>query len=91
MCAACGRVVAGLRECVCAACGKVSNRFGRSEFLLCVGEFGVGLWGEILCCVWESLVWVCVSECVLCVGEFGVVMGSECLLCVGEFGVGMVE
>ena len=57
-----------------------------------------------MCCVWDSLVWVCGSECVLCVGQFGVglwvesvccvwdslvwVCGSEC---VGQFGVGLWE
>ena len=40
--------------------------------MLCVGQFGVGLWGVSVCCVWESLVWVWGSEFVLCVGEFGV-------------------
>jgi len=25
-----------------------------------------------VCCVWDSLVWVCGSECVLLVGQFGV-------------------
>jgi len=25
-----------------------------------------------VCCVRDSLVWVCGSECVLCVGQFGV-------------------
>ena len=55
--------------------------------MLCVGQFGVGLWervcavcgtvwcgyvGVSVCCVWDSLVWVCGSECVLCVGQFGV-------------------
>jgi len=38
----------------------------------CVGQFGVGLWVVSVCCVWDSLVWVCGSECVLCVGQFGV-------------------
>ena len=68
--------------------------------MLCVGEFGVGLWervcavcgtvwcgfvgencavswtvwcgfvGESVCCVWDSLMWVCGSDCVLCVGQF---------------------
>ena len=46
-----------------------------SEFLLCVVEFGVGLW-------------VCGSECV---GQFGVCFGSECVPCLGQFGVGLRE
>jgi len=44
-----------------------------------------------VCCVWNSLVWVCGSEFVLCVGQYGLVCGSECLLCVGHFGVGLGE
>jgi len=28
--------------------------------------------GVSVCCVWDSLVRVCGSECVLCVGQFGV-------------------
>jgi len=60
-----------------------------SKCVLCVGQFGVGLWelvcavcgtvrcgfvGVSVCCVWDSLVWGCGSECVLCVGQFGVGM-----------------
>ena len=26
--------------------------------------------GVSVCCVWDSLVWGCGSECVLCVGQF---------------------
>jgi len=64
-----------------------------------------GFVGEIVCCVWDSLVWVCGSECVLCLGQFhvglgGVRMGSvweslerfwgnEFVLCVGHFRVGL--
>ena len=66
-------------DCLLWVCG--------SEFVLCVGKFGVGLWelvcavcgrvwcgfvGVSVCCVWESLVWICGSECVQCVGQFGV-------------------
>jgi len=62
-----------------------------SECVLCVGQFGVGLWergcvvcgtvwcgvgGVRVCCVWDSLVWVCGSECVLCVGQIGVGLGE---------------
>ena len=59
----------------------------------------MGLRVVSVCCVWDSLVWVCGSECVLCVGQFGVclwvvsvccvrdslvwVCGSECVLYVG--------
>jgi len=56
-----------------------------SEFLFCVGQFGEGLWGVSLSCVWESLVWVCGTECVLCVGEFGLGLWKwVCALC-GQF------
>ena len=41
---------------MCAVCGTV----------IC------GFEGVIVCCVLDSLLWVCVSECVLCVGQFGV-------------------
>ena len=44
--------------------------FWGSECVLCVGQFGVGLWGVNVCCVWDSLVWVWGSECVLCVELF---------------------
>jgi len=47
-----------------------------SECLLCVGQFGVGLWGMSLCCVWDSLVWVWGSKFVLCVGQFGAGLGE---------------
>ena len=55
--------------------------------MLCLGQFGAGLWqrvcavcrtvccgfvGVSVCCVWDTLVWVCGSEIVLCVGQFGV-------------------
>jgi len=40
--------------------------------VLCVGEFGVVLWGVSVCCAWDCLVWFWVSECLLCVGQFGV-------------------
>ena len=61
-----------------------------SEILLCVGQFGVGLWewlctvcgtvwcgfvGVSVCCVWDCLVLIFVSECVLCVVQFGVGFG----------------
>ena len=48
------------------------ERVWGSECVLCVGEFGVGLWGVSVCCVWESLVRVSGSECVLRVGQFSV-------------------
>ena len=44
-----------------------------SEFLLCVGLYGVGL-GECVCAVCGRA----------CVG-----LGSECVLCLGEFNVGL--
>jgi len=62
---------------------------------------------DIFCCVWDSLAWVCGSECVLCCGTVlcgyvGVSVccvweslawfcGSECVLCVGQFVVGLWE
>ena len=71
------------------------------------GTVWCGIVGVSLCCVWDSLEWVCGSECVLCVEQFVVdswgvsvccawdslewVCGSECLLCVGQFGVGLGE
>ena len=60
-----------------------------------------------LCCVWNSLVWDCGSECVLCVRQFGAWLekvrlcfvcenlerdwGIDFVLCVGEFGSGLGE
>jgi len=60
-----------------------------------------------VCCVWNSLVWVCGSECVLCVGQFGVglwriffavcgtvwrgFVGVSVFCVVGQFCVGMLE
>ena len=40
---------------MCAVCGKEYWGFGEVS----------------VCCVWDSLVWVCESECVLCVGQIG--------------------
>ena len=91
---------------MCAVCGTVWCGFG----------------GVSVCCVWESLVWVCGSECVLCVGQYGVglwervcavcrtvwygfvgvsvccvwgslvwVWESEFVLCVGQLGMGLWE
>jgi len=51
-------------------CGTVCCGIVGSELELFVVEFGVCLLGVIVCCVWESLLWVCGSECVLCVGQF---------------------
>jgi len=54
-------------------CGTVCCGFWASEFVLCVGQFGVelgsvcvlcvgqvlcGFLGMSFCCVWDSLVWV---------------------------------
>ena len=44
--------------------------------------FGFG--GVSFCCVWDSLVRVCGSECVLCVGEFGAGFRGLSLCCVWE-------
>ena len=46
------------------------------------GRVWFGFGGVSVCCVWDSLVWVCGSECVLCVGQFGVGLWErECALC----------
>jgi len=61
---------------VCAVCGTV----------------WCGFVGVSVCCVWDSLVWVCRSECVLCVWDSLVwVCWSECVLSVGQFGVVLWE
>ena len=55
------------------------------------GTVCCGFVGVSVCCVLESLVWVCGRECVLCVGQFvdGLwVCGNEC---VGQFRVGLWE
>ena len=61
---------------MCAVCERVWRGFVGSECVLCVGHFGVGLWGVSVCYVWDSLVWVCGSESVPCVGQFGVGLGE---------------
>jgi len=68
-------------------CGAVCCVFLGSESVLCVGQFGVGLWegvcavcgtvwcgfvGVSVCCVWDSLEWDCGGYFLLCVGQFGV-------------------
>ena len=65
-----GQFRVGLRELVCAACGRNLYRF-RGVSLCCVWDSLFRVWG-ILCCMCESLVWVLESEFVLCVGEYGV-------------------
>ena len=40
--------------------------------------------GVIVCCVWDSLILVCGSECVLCVGQFAVDFGRVSLCCVWD-------
>ena len=57
-------------------CGTVWCGFVESECVLCVAQFGVGLWRVSVCCVWESLERVWGSRCVLCVGQFGVGLGE---------------
>jgi len=67
--------------------------------VLCVGQFGVGLWdcvcavsgrvwcgfvGVRLCYFWDSLGRVWRSECLMCVGQFGVGLWECFLLCVGS-------
>ena len=38
--------------------------------VLCVGNFGVGVWGVSDSCLCESLVWVWGSQIVLSLGQF---------------------
>jgi len=61
--------------------------------------------GVNLCCVWDSLLWVCGSECVMSVVQFGAcleivrvccvweslewVWGIDFVLCVGKFEAGL--
>jgi len=47
-----------------------------SEFVLCVGEFGVYFRGVSVFCVWDSVVVAWGSECVLCLGQFGFGFGE---------------
>ena len=47
-----------------------------SEFVLCVGTFGVGFGGVCMCCVWESLGLFFRIEFVLRVVEFCVDLGE---------------
>jgi hypothetical protein len=42
--------------------------------VLCVGEFGLGLGSECVCCVWESLEWLWRSECAVSSMVVGVCM-----------------
>jgi len=87
----CGRDWGGIGGvslcCVWDSLGRVWG----SDFVLCVGAFGVGL-GECVCAVcgrvwaglgeldfcrvWERLVWVWGSEFVLCLVEFGAGLGE---------------
>jgi len=76
----CGYLVSEFVLCV----GRSNGCVGR-ECLLSVGQSVVGLWGVIVCCVWESLVWVAWSEFLLFVGEFERVVGSEFGPCVEQF------
>ena len=70
----------GLREWVCAVCGRVWCGFVEGG-ACCVWESLVWVWRMSLCCVRDSLVWVCWSECVLC-GAVCSVFGRESLCCV---------
>jgi len=46
------------------------------------GTVWCGFVGVSLCCVWDSMVLVCGSECLLCVGHFGVGLGERvCAVC----------
>jgi len=44
-----------------------------------------------VCCLWDSLLWVCGSACLLCVGQFCVGLGSVFVLCLGPFVVVLGE
>ena len=71
-------------------CGRVWCWFVGNVFLVCVGEFGVGLWEVSVCCVWENLVWVCgKSVCDVCGSVWCGYVGSVCVLFVAVFGVGL--
>jgi len=52
------------------------------------GRVSCGFGGVILCCVWDSLVWVWGREVVVCVGEFGVGMGERMFAACGKFSCG---
>jgi len=53
-----------------------------SEFVLCVGTFGVGFGGVCMCCVWESLGLFFRIEFVLRVVEIVVGVGKwVCVVC----------
>ena len=85
-------------ECVGAACGRVWCGFAGielcvwgdwceflgSERMLCVGAFGVGLWGVSVFCVWESWFGFVGIVCVLCVRAFCVGFWGVCWCCVWE-------
>ena len=57
--------------------------------MLCVGQFGVGLW-ELVCAVCGTVLcgFGVVSVCCVCYSLLWV-WGSEFLFCVGEFRVGL--
>jgi len=80
----------GLGECVCVVCGTVWCGFGGVDVCSLLDSLG-RVWGVSVCCVCDSLVWICSSESVLFVGKFGVVFWSECMLCVVQFCVGLGE
>jgi len=52
--------------------------------MLCVGAFGVGLWGVSVFCVWESWFGFVGIVCVLCVRAFCVGFWGVCWCCVWE-------
>jgi len=56
-------------EWKCALCGTVWCGFVGSDGVLCLGQFGVRLWGVSLFWVRESSSEFVGSEYVLCVGE----------------------
>jgi len=69
------------RHCECAVCGTIWCVFGE------VSVQQVALWclyiGIVcVCCVWDSLVWVCGSECAA--GGFVVFVYRHCVCCVWE-------
>jgi len=60
------------------------------EEILCAVGWRVccGFWGENMCCVWDSFVWVRGLSVCRVWESLVWVWGRDCVLCVGEFGVG---
>jgi len=50
---------------------------------VCGRDWG-GFGGVSLCCVWDSLLFVCGNEFVLCVGQFGACLEIVIVCCVWD-------